>query len=114
MSKYGILCLNILSIATYIVIIVIDYKPFAFETFGLARPADSLKLKVYQIVFISVLYLILVTVGSILMRQVIKYFVERPYGLIMSVVISLVDITVGIALVAIMMNSDYIYNTIVL
>jgi hypothetical protein len=113
-SRYGIICLNILSISSYIVIVIIDYQPFEFETFGLARPTDSFKLRVYEMVFILVLYVILVIVGCILMRQVIKYFAERPYGLIMSVVISLVDITAGLAIVAIMMNTYYISNTIIL
>lgn len=107
-------CMSVVSLIAYIVIILLDYRPISFKVPGQAKPSYSQKLRIYQIVFVLLVYIILFSMGCMLLRQVSKYSTEKPYKLIGSMVFCLVDMTVGACLLTAMLSGNYIYNPIIL
>jgi hypothetical protein len=113
-AKYFLGFISVASLIAYTIIIILDYQPISFQVPGKAKPSESHKLRSYRIAFITLSYVILLSLGCMLLRQVNKYSTEKPYKLIVSLVICLIDMTVGTCMMIAMLLGHYIYNSIIL
>jgi hypothetical protein len=113
-ARWGLIILNVTMVVSIMIIIICDPNSFSNLGDDNIQLNPSLAVRIHQITSTSILYIILITVGGTLLRQIKKYYTETPYYLVISKYAILGSYTFALIVVGLQMTVEQMYNPVVL
>ena len=105
--KAFIISLNTAAIVSLVVVIIIDSDNI-FKTGSGIDP--SLSIRIHQIIFVVLMYVLLAITGCALLKQMKQYFTETPRYLVVSKYIIIMSCTVALAMQTLQMTIEEMYT----
>lgn len=94
--KWAIITFNMLGILILVILIILYYKYNSKDSISNEKAEHSLGFRLYYGIYVGIGYFILMTVGCLLVKQINKYYTERPLVLIISLYIILIDLSFAV------------------
>lgn len=108
--KWFTIGLDISVIITMGIILIVDPDSLEKANEDKMEIVPSLTVRIYQIVTTTLLYTLLATSGTLLLRQIKQYFTETPRYLVISQYVILMTFTFALGMVGLQMGVEEMYT----
>lgn len=95
-ARWAIFSIDVIGIISFMIIAGLNFDDESVEVSSSPEPKTELEFNIHQAIFIGINYICIMIIGFLLLRQIKRYYTEKPTLLMFTLYLILVDFTLAL------------------